>query len=153
MVCVIKRVRDEWGWMSNMSPCVLLYGGICYYSSEALFQALRFTAEADRRWIAAIRNPYDAKMAARRILSRAAIEPRSERDVSNMRLVVEAKINQHPALAERLRETGDRLIVEDGGKRNDRFWGAMWTGSSWEGRNELGKAWMSERDQLSKRLI
>ena len=84
---VIRRMRDINGWMGNMSSYPLLYDGEVYPTAEHLFQALRF-ARGDHR-------------------AAFLVEPRTPQDVLNL------KLEQHPDLRERLRETTDRKIVED----------------------------------------
>lgn len=53
------------------------------------------------------------------------------------------KLDQHPYIQEKLRQTADWILVEDSPK--DSFWG--W-GPDRTGRNELGKIWMRLRDEL-----
>jgi len=52
-----------------------------------------------------------------------------------------------PELAKALLDTREEKLVE-GNQWGDRFWGAVWNGSSWEGRNELGKILMKVRADL-----
>jgi predicted NAD-dependent protein-ADP-ribosyltransferase YbiA (DUF1768 family) len=54
--------------------------------------------------------------------------------------IVSAKLAQHPWIQKKLAETGTRVLVEASHK--DPFWG--W-GPDGNGRNELGKIWMSLR--------
>jgi predicted NAD-dependent protein-ADP-ribosyltransferase YbiA (DUF1768 family) len=42
MVITITRVRDEYGWLSCMSPHPIDLDGARYRTCEALFQYLRF---------------------------------------------------------------------------------------------------------------
>lgn len=63
--------------------------------------------------------------------------------VGIMEDIVRHKLNQHPYVMQKLKETRDLLIVEDSPK--DSYWG--W-GTDKKGRNELGKIWMKLRKEL-----
>ena len=93
-----------------------------------------------------------AKMAAKRLAAEMCLEPRSPKDVDNMRRVLQWKAEQHPAILEKLLATGNDFIVEDcSNRRNDSglFWGAALVGgggeATWVGVNTLGKLWMELR--------
>src|ERR1043165_331787 len=64
-------------------------------------------------------------------------------NVQVMEWVVKTKFEQHPILAKRLLETGDKKLVEH--TEVDRFWGDGGDGS---GRNMLGEVLMRVRKQL-----
>ena len=65
---VIRKVREDFGWMSNMSNHSVVYQEKSYATTESLFQALRFKS-IDREDIAEkIRlenNPMKSKMIAK----------------------------------------------------------------------------------------
>lgn len=63
--------------------------------------------------------------------------------VGIMEEIVRCKLEQHPYIQQKLRQTGDVTIVEDSPK--DDFWG--W-GANRDGRNELGKIWMRLRKAM-----
>lgn len=60
-----------------------------------------------------------------------------------MKDIVREKLHQHPYIQKKLRETGDRELIEV--SPVDSFWG--W-GPDRNGRNELGKIWMELREEL-----
>jgi ribA/ribD-fused uncharacterized protein len=66
-----------------------------------------------------------------------------EKKVEVMEEIVRTKLSQHPYIQEKLKETGDREIVEN--SPSDSFWG--W-GEDQKGVNHLGKIWMKLRDEL-----
>jgi ribA/ribD-fused uncharacterized protein len=68
-----------------------------------------------------------------------------ERKIGVMEQIVRCKLEQHPYIQKKLRQTGNRIIVEDSPK--DSFWG--W-GPDKNGRNELGKIWVKLREELDK---
>ena len=67
----------------------------------------------------------------------------SDIKVGIMEEIVRCKLEQNTYIQEKLRQTGEVLIVEDSPK--DDFWG--W-GPNRDGRNELGKIWMRLRKTM-----
>ena len=118
-------------------------------SSEALFQAMRFSDDGIREEIRAAKNGFAAKIVAKKHPDKMTVEPLSDADLENMMDVLHFKIDQHPNLQAELLATGDQLIVEDvtarglGGRNG--FWGAALKNGTWEGQNILGKMWMEIR--------
>lgn len=156
-VCLIGRVADEFGALSNMSAHPLNYEGLLWPRAEHLFQALRFApTHPARECIRAEKNPMRAKMLAKTLLGEAVVVPRSLPDLKNMQLVVRLKHEQHESVRKLLVSTGERRIIEDYSRRptdSGLFWGAMWgvlgpPGSppQWVGSNWLGRLWMERRD-------
>jgi len=148
---IIGKVKEEGGCWGNMAPFRVTYNGTEWLTTEALFQALRFDNEEIREAIRAEKSPMGAKMKAKKHKSEMVIEPLSEADINNMRLVLRLKIEQHPELRETLIESGDAFIVEDCTKRqrgSGLFWGAALIDGSWVGQNWLGKLWMELRQNL-----
>jgi ribA/ribD-fused uncharacterized protein len=143
------KVKLQWGFFSNMSPHPVTYEGQVWRTTEALFQALRFPKnptiqEAIRRE----KSPMTAKMVAKRERKERTIEPGSDQDLANMRLVLRLKIDQHPSLRKALLETGEATIIEDCSSRRASIWGARFVAGGWEGDNLLGKLWVELREQL-----
>ncbi len=152
---VIRKVREPYGWLGNMSPHPV---GL-WRTAEHAFQALRFADSSDiRKRIMEAASPMAAKKIAKEHVHEMIVQPRSERDVANMRRILGLKLEQHPLLMEALRATGSRRIVEDCTMRaNDAglFWGAARRADgTWHGTNTLGMLWMelrpaSRMEQLS----
>ena len=139
------------GWMGNMSAYPIKYGNKIWKTSEALFQALRFDDEEIIELIRNYPSPMSAKMKARKHKAKIVLEPRSEQDLENMRLVIDLKLVQHPELARKLLITGNAYIYENIEKRKSvsgRFWGAIFKDNEMIGENWLGKILMVKRDQL-----
>ena len=155
---VINKVKEEWGELGNMAPFEILHEGKIWTRSEQLFQALRLKPEAEdlREKIRTEKNPMASKMMAKRIFKenpeQMAVEPLSEADLDNMRLVLKAKLTQHQAIQDALMLTGEREIVEDATRRqrgSGLFWGAaLQEDGSWKGENWLGKLWMELREEF-----
>ena len=79
----------------------------------------------------------------------------SDKDIENMKLCLEIKLNQYPELKEQLIATGEDIIIEDCSKRphgSGLFWGAEKTENGWNGKNILGVLWMEKREELIKSL-
>lgn len=89
---VFTKVRLPYGWLGNMSPHSVIHEGIEYPTAEAMFQALRFDSETTRRAIASFKSPMAAKMYAKSHRREMTVDPQSDRDIENIRLVLRTKI-------------------------------------------------------------
>jgi len=151
-VILIRKVKDDFGWMGNMSPFPVDFESQVFRTTEALFQSLRFQ---DQQVIEAIReqkSPMAAKMIAKKHKTKMTIVPMSEQDVENMRMVLDLKLDQHPELKQQLLDTGDQSIIEDCSKRprgSGLFWGAALKDGEWVGENWLGRIWCEIRQKLA----
>lgn len=143
------KVDLPYGWMGNMAAFPILHEEIIWRTSEALFQALRYNVSEIRETIRAEKSPMGAKMKAKTFKNQMVIEPCSDEDLSNMRLCIRLKFDQHPALKEKLLKTAEHEIVEDIGSRNGArhlFWGAKKVNGVWQGQNNMGKLLMELRE-------
>jgi ribA/ribD-fused uncharacterized protein len=150
-VLTFTSVKLPHGWLGNMSPYPIKYDRKIWRTSEALFQALRFESEEIREIIRNEKSPMAAKMMAKKFKNEMIIVPMSELDVNNMRMCLKLKYEQHPKIQFLLKETENKIIIEDIGKRNGerhKFWGARWNGLEWEGENMMGKLWMELRAEI-----
>ena len=139
------------GWLGNMSPYPIVFGDETWRTSEALFQSLRFSNNDIKELIRAEKSPMGAKFVMKANKEHIIIEPHSSKDVRNMKMCLNLKLNQHPFLIEFLKDTGDSIIIEDVTKRDDvggnLFWGAMLVNDEWVGQNILGNIWMEIRNE------
>ena len=135
-----------------MSPYKIMYDGVEWKTTEALFQALRFNDPKIRDEIRACPSPMGAKMIAKRNAAAMVIKPMSTDDVDNMRLCLQLKLDQHPSLKVMLKDTGDEDLVEDVSSRMGRasslFWGAAVQNGELVGENVLGRLWACLRSKL-----
>lgn len=147
---LIRRVRDPFGRLGNMSPDSVLHEGQLWPTAEALFQALRFNDPEIREKIRVIKNPMKCKIFSKSLVSEMSIPLLSEKDLDNMRLVLRLKHEQHKSIQSLLAETRDRQIIEDCSNRrggSGLFWGAAkLLNDEWGGQNWLGVLWMEIRD-------
>jgi N-glycosidase YbiA len=142
-----------YGWMGNMFAAPMSYDEKKWLTSEALFQALRFSEVEIREKIRTMKSPMSAKMVAKSLKEKMVVKPLSEKDLDNMRLCLRLKFTQHPALRDKLLRTGDHIIFEDVSAKHGarhRFWGAVRVADRLEGDNMLGKLLMELREELRK---
>ena len=131
MTIAFRKVKDEHGWLGNMSPHPIECFGVTWRTAEALFQALRFSDLTIREHIRHQPSPMGAKLAAKSKVELMTTKPLSEQDVRGMHFCLKLKINQHHNLRKLLLDTGYEKIVEDVTNRANRgsalFWGAAKT--------------------------
>ena len=161
-IIAFTKVSLPYGWMGNMSPFPIEYMGKTWKTSEALFQALRFSDENLQKLIRNEASPMGCKMKMKAIvkqltnsgeLHKRIVEPLSKEDLANMELCVRLKIEQHPKLKFALLDTVGCAIYEDvtkrGRKGSNLFWGALKKeDGTWEGENHLGKIWVKIREEI-----
>lgn len=136
---------QAYGWLSNFSAHAIYAEGVVWPTVEHFYQAQKFESPQQREAIRVCRSPTLAKDAAR--------EARSPRDPAwpdikdgVMARGVRAKFEQHPDLADKLRDTGLRPIIED--SPHDAYWG---DGGDGQGLNALGRLLMRVRQELGGR--
>ena len=154
-VISFTKVDLPYGWLGNMAAFPIDYQSEHWNTSEALFQAMRFENEEIRQIIRSQASPMAAKMKAKGSKHLMVIEPCSPQDVENMRVCLELKFSQHPAIRQQLIRTGDHDLVEDiGNRRGARhlFWGAHRQNDEWIGTNTMGKLLMELREKLKSEL-
>ncbi len=151
---LIRNVKDDFGWLGNMSPHPVKHNGKTYLTSEALFQALRFDDDEIIEEIRNQKSPMSAKMKAKKYRSKHVVAPMSEVDLNNMRMVLRLKMLQHPDIRRELFLTCNDEIVEDCSRRptnSGLFWGAKLSeeNGNWIGKNWLGRLWMEVRKEIN----
>lgn len=140
------RPADEYGVLSNFARTPILLDEKIWPTSEHLFQALKFTADADNpAYREQIRNASNPTEAARLGRSRN-VKIRSDWEkvkIKAMLRVIRLKAHQHESVVNVLLSTGDALLVEKSWK--DAFWGS---GANGDGLNILGKLWTHVRSEF-----
>lgn len=153
---VFFKVREEFGSLSNMAGGFpLTVCGELVPSSEALYQALRFTSHPDiQREIISQKSPMAAKMMAKKEKRRERLSrpdwPQIQLDV--MRWCLRVKLVQNfGEFFETLLSTRQRPIVEQ--SRKDQYWGAvLGPDGHLHGENHLGRLLMELRSEVKTRL-
>lgn len=160
-----RKVKEDFGWLGNMSPHIVKYDDEWYRTAEALFQCMRYEGfPLVQAEIKAAKGPMGAKMAAKKhralIADKRNADDWETIDLGRMRECLLLKLKAHPDLKRRLLGTKDARIIEDctGHKHGSGlFWGMAriekklpdgTVVTEWQGRNELGKLWMAIREEL-----
>jgi len=143
--CIVRKVREPFGILGNMSAHPVEHLGVSWFHTEGLFQALRFHADHPiREEIRAHKNPMKAKFAAKGKAVEMNVTMLSDEDLDNMRLCLRLKLEAHEDVREVLASTAGRRIVEDCSNRqrgSGLFWGAALREGAWYGDNWLGVLW------------
>ncbi len=145
---VFSKTKEKWGGLSNFAGGYpIVYGGLKFWNSEALYQSCRFTENPEiQEQIANEKNPMKAKWLSRKHihLTRPDWE---EVKVSAMELTIRQKFLQNISFRKILLETGDMDIVEF--SKKDSFWGAKPTNEEnvLFGMNVLGIVLMNIRKE------
>ena len=151
VIIEFSKVDESYGWLGNMYGSPIKYKDIEWKTSEALFQALRFEDEGIKELIRCEKSPMGAKMKAKGNKNKMVVEPMSEKDIENMKMVVKLKFDQNPVLKSKLKITGEHIIVENiGNRKGERhfFWGMKKINGEWKGNNMMGKILMELRKEL-----
>ena len=140
----ITSFRGEYAFLSNFYPHPIEIDGDIYQTNEHAFQALKTDDSAERQKVRDAKTPTSAKSLGKRVTLR--------QDWDTLRFqVMEREVQvkfSDPELAEMLRATGGRELIEPNTWR-DTTWGCV-VGKDelWKGRNELGKILMRVRAEL-----
>lgn len=148
--CIFRKTKEEYGGLSNMaSGYPLEVNGIKILSSEALYQALKFSDYPTvQEKIILQKSPMAAKMVAKPYKD-CIRKDWEEVRISVMRWCLQTKLAQnYIKFGLLLKSTGQRTIVED--SRRDTFWGAVRFGKELRGANVLGQLLMELREQYYK---
>lgn len=137
----ITSFRNEWGFLSNFFPSKIVYEGITYPTAEHAFQAAKTLDQDERKRIAALKTPAEAKAAGRRVTLR---KDWNSVCLSVMKDIIAQKFAPETINAQRLSSTGELMLIE-GNTWNDTFWGVC----NGKGENHLGKILMAQRKALN----
>lgn len=137
---MIDRFTGEFAFLSNFYSARIFYAGMSWATTEHAYQAMK---SLDMQYRNRIRLAAGAGRAKR--LGRGA---KLRDDWENIKIgvmeeIVRRKFQEHPALAQRLLQTGEAELVE-GNTWGDTFWGVC----RGVGDNHLGKILMKVREEL-----
>lgn len=142
---MINQFDDKYFFLSNFSKSRLVYDGISYPTVEHAFQAAKTLDIAERKRIAMLPTPGEAKRAGRRVFLRSDWE-----DVKDgiMYEILKEKFKD-PVLKQKLIDTGNEYL-EEGTTWHDNYWGNCYCTKckNIEGKNVLGKTLMKIRDEI-----
>lgn len=144
----IREFQGEFRFLSNFFPSPMLVRGVgtktqqWIPTAEHLFQALKTRIPEEQQAVLNCATPGQAKRLGRQITLRDDWE---DIKLNVMRVVIKAKFEQNPRLAQQLLATGEAQLIE-GNWWNDKWFGVcLRTG---EGENHLGKILMETRQEL-----
>lgn len=136
----IAAFAGDFRFLSNFWPATVEYQGILYPDVEHAYQSAKTLDMDERRRIAALPTPAQAKRAGEALPLRPDW-PQIKYEV--MLECVRYKFKHHPELAGKLLATGDAYL-EEGNTWGDRIWGVY----QGQGTNWLGKILMTVRAEL-----
>ena len=148
-LAIFKKTHEQWGGYSNMaSGYPLLINNLNIRSSEALYQALKYTEHPDIQLkILEQTSPMTAKMVAKpfKNMIRQDFE---KKKIIFMKWCVRAKLlNNYDKFSKILLASENRIIVEE--SRRDNFWGAKRSvNDKLIGINVLGRILIELREEL-----
>jgi ribA/ribD-fused uncharacterized protein len=147
--CVsFRKTDEEFGGLSNMAGGYsIVVNGIFIRTSEALYQALRFTDYPDiQKEIIEQKSPMTAKMVSKKYRNEKTRSDWDVKRVAIMKWCLRVKLIQNlDSFGELLLRSEDKPIVEE--SRKDQFWGAKRLNDEMlEGTNALGRLLMELRD-------
>ena len=126
--------------IENFWPATVELEGIIFPTAEHAYQAAKSLDSEQRRRIAALPTPADAKREGRKLKLRDDWETAK---FEVMEHVVRYKFTHHAELREKLLATGDAML-EEGNDWGDQIWGTV----NGVGENRLGKILMKVRAEL-----
>lgn len=136
----ITEFRGPTRWLSNFERCEVTYEGVIYSTSEHAYQAAKTIDPQERKRIAQLPKPGDAKRAGQK----ATLRPDWEQiKLQVMEEITLDKFTRNKNLQQKLLDTGDAEL-EEGNTWGDKYWGKV----NGLGRNELGKILMRVRAKL-----
>jgi len=136
----IAQFQGEYRFLSNFYPATVEFEGITYPTVEHAYQSAKTLDMAERKRIAALPTPSDAKREGRKLKLRDDWET-AKFDV--MERCVRYKFTHDDQLRAKLLATGD-AILEEGNDWGDQIWGTV----NGVGENRLGKILMKVRAEL-----
>ena len=136
----IDSFQGQYRFLSNFYPTQVEFEGLNYPDVEHAYQSAKTLDMNQRRRIAALPTPAEAKHAGEALPLRPDW-PNIKFDV--MEQCVRYKFTHHPVLAQRLLDTGNAYL-EEGNTWHDRIWGVY----EGQGENHLGIILMKVRGEI-----
>ena len=137
---IIDRFAGDYRFLSNFYPATVVFEGLTYPDVEHAYQSAKTLDMSERRRIAALPTPAEAKHAGEALKYRPDW---LQIKYQVMLTCVRDKFTRNPALRTKLLATGDAYL-EEGNTWNDQIWGVY----QGHGTNWLGKILMQVRDEL-----
>jgi len=138
----IEKFEGEYYFLSNFYYSDVAMDGRVYPTVEHAFQAAKTLVETERETIRNVETPKEAKRLGRKVLLRKDWE---DVKIDIMKKLLIDKFSPGRELAEKLKNTGDRKLIE-GNYWGNTFWGVCYG----VGSNHLGNLLMEVRSELNK---
>jgi ribA/ribD-fused uncharacterized protein len=135
----ISGFFKEYRWLSNFHVCPVKFDGIFYPSSENAYMAAKTVDSAERKVLESLK-PSEARKYGQSVKLRDDWEIQK---LKFMYIVNLDKYSRHEELAEKLLETGKK-VLEENNWWGDKFYGVC----NGQGKNYLGKLLMEIRQNL-----
>lgn len=135
---MIDKFKGEYDFLGNRFHWRFEWRGLVYGSAEAAFQASKCADESERKVFASCSSD-KAALKGKEIVPSPDWE---ETRLDIMESIIRAKFEQNPILMRRLKETGNRLLI-NGNNKQETYWGVDLY--SWQGDNHLGEIIMNIR--------
>ncbi|OTG73063.1 hypothetical protein B9T38_05460 [Acinetobacter sp. ANC 4218] len=153
-LAIFRKTHEQWGGFSNMaSGFPIRINDHILLSSEALYQALKFTDYPDiQKKIIAERSPMTAKMVAKPFKNMIRQDFENKKIIF-MKWCVRAKLlNNYDKFSKILLASENKIIVEE--SRRDNFWGAKKLDNDrLIGINVLGRILIELREELKNNTL
>lgn len=133
--------EDAFYMLSNFAAFAVEWCDHVWMTAEHAYQAAKFDDLTIQEEIRKAKSAHDAK----KIGKKYADMVRSDWSIAKlvvMEDILRHKLEQHPFIQKKLKETGDSIIMED--SPVDSFWGG---GEERDGLNNLGRIWMKLRSE------
>jgi len=137
---IIDRFAGPYRFLSNFYPATVVFEGLTYPDAEHAYQSAKTLDMTERRRIAALPTPAEAKHAGEALKYRDDW-PQIKYQV--MLTCVRDKFTRNPSLRTQLLATGNAYL-EEGNTWHDQIWGVY----QGQGTNWLGKILMQVRGEL-----
>lgn len=129
--------------LSNFAAYQVQYDGEVWMTAEHAYQAQKFNDSELKDRIKNCSSAYAAKLFASEHEDEVH-DDWLEVNASIMQEILQAKLDQHPDIKNKLGASRDMTIIEDS---DDKFWGR---GPENNGENMLGKIWMELRKDINQ---
>jgi len=143
---IINNFRNEYYFLSNFFYTKIKYKGIIFITSEHFYQTCKTFVPHEQQLIINSKTPGDAKKNSRLVTLRDNWD-----DIKNniMWITLQLKFSQNIILLNKLKATGDAMLVEGTTGWHDNYWGSCECKKciNIEGQNHLGKMLMQLRDR------
>ena len=143
------KADQEWGILGNFGHVTVTVDGVPFYTTERLFQVMKFSDPEARKAVYQESNPWRCKrVQARHYEETCGVRPDwGEIIVDALKFCLMTKYEQCPKFREELARTGTKFIEEKPAPHPNTYSAKLSKdGKTWEGSNLMGRLLMELRD-------